>query len=255
MAVIKRFDGKVVLVTGAASGIGLATATAFAREGAKVVVADLNAEGAAAAATEIERSGGTASSIGTDVIDYAACIAMVDHATNRYGALHVAVNNAGVNNPPYKEFEDIRVEDWDRVIAANVNAVFRAMKAEVPALRKSGGTAIVNTGSAIGLAGVPNKASYVASKHGVAGLTRAAALDLIGHGIRVNAVCPGMTETPMVAAGTGNPELRAALQAKIPIRRMAGADEVAAAILFLASDEASYVVGSLMVVDGGLTVP
>lgn len=253
MAVMERFVGKVVLVSGGASGIGLAAAKAFAREGARVVVADLNAAGAAETAAEIGRSGGTATSVGVDVTDYAACVAMVDLAVKQYGGLHIAVNNAGVNNPPYTEFEDIRVEDWDRVIDANASAVFRAMKAEVPAMRQSRGTAIVNTASAAALVAVPSKASYVASKHAIAGLTRAAALDLIRHGIRVNAICPGMTETPMVAAGTGNPEVRAALQTMIPIRRIAKPDEMAAAILFLASDDASYLVGSLMAVDGGLT--
>jgi NAD(P)-dependent dehydrogenase (short-subunit alcohol dehydrogenase family) len=253
MTVSKRFEGKVVLVSGAASGIGLATARAFAREGAKVVLVDQNTEGAAEAAVEIARTGGTATSIGANVSDPAACIAMVDHAMKHYGGLHVAVNNAGVGPTPYAEFEDLRIEDWERVIAINLNAVFYAMKAEVPALRKSGGTAIVNTASAAGLVAVPNMASYVASKHGVAGLTRATALDLIRHGIRVNAICPGLTKTPIMRTEGPNLKLQAELEAQTPIRRWATADEMAAAILFLASGEASYMVGSMMVVDGGLT--
>lgn len=248
-----RFEGKVVLVSGAASGIGFAAAKAFAREGGKVVLVDRNADGAAAAAAEIEQAGGSASSIGVDVTDYTACLAMVDHAMDTYGALHVAVNNAGVSPAPYAEFEDIGIDDWDRVITTNLNAVFRAMKAQVPALRKSGGTAIVNTASAAGIVGVPNMASYVASKHGVAGLTRSAALDLIRHGIRVNAVCPGMTETPMIMSGVGNQELKDTIKASTPIGRLATPDEMAATILFLASEEASYITGAMMAVDGGLT--
>jgi NAD(P)-dependent dehydrogenase (short-subunit alcohol dehydrogenase family) len=252
-AVSHRFDGKVALVTGAAGGIGLAAAQALAREGAKDVLADLNAEGVAEAAADIERSGGVATSIGANVTDPAACAAMVAHAVKHYGGLHVAVNNAGIQPPTYGEFEDIRVEDWDRVVATDVSSVFYSIKAEAPAMRQAGGGAIVNTASAAGLIAVPNMASYVASKHGVAGLTRAAAIDLIRHGIRVNAVCPGLTVTPMLGDHPSDPAYRARWEAKIPIRRMASADEIASAILFLLSSEASYVVGTMLVVDGGMT--
>lgn len=248
-----RFDGKVVLVTGGASGIGLAAAQGFAAEGARVVIADISAVAAEQAAASIVREGGKATSIAADMRHYQACLDMVDHAVSSFGGLHVAVNNAGVSDLPYGEFEDIDLQDWDRVIATNLGGIMRSMKAEVPALRRSGGKAIVNTASAAGVSAVPGKASYVASKHGVAGLTRAAALDLARHGIRVNAVCPGLTETPMVAAAAENPELRDAITAMTPIGRMAQADEIARAILFLASDDASYMTGSLMLVDGGLT--
>ena len=179
---------------------------------------------------------------------------MVDHAVKTFGGLHVAVNNAGINDTPYDDFENIVIDDWLRVMDTNVNAVFRAMKAEIPALRRSGGTAIVNTASAAAVAAVPGKAPYVTSKHAVAGLTRTAALDLIRHGIRVNAIAPGLTWTPMIASAAREQGLQDALKAMTPIGRMATPEEMASAILYLASDEASFVVGSLMVIDGGLTV-
>ena len=248
-----RFTGKVVLVSGGASGIGLATAQAFAAEGASVVIADVCDEGARAAAEDIATSRGKATAFAGDLRDYAACLGMVDHAMQAFGALHVAVNNAGVSDMPYGDFAEIDLADWDRVIGTNLGAMIRAMKAQVPALRRSGGGAIVNTASAAAVSAGAGKAAYVASKHAVAGLTKAAALDLVRHGIRVNAVCPGLTETPMVASALGQAELRAAITGMTPIGRMARAEEVARTILFLASDDASYITGSLLMVDGGLT--
>lgn len=250
----QRFDGKSVLVTGAASGIGLATAQGFASEGANLMIADIDGQGAAKAAAQIEASGGRAASVAVDLRDAEACAGMVDAVLQQFGRLDIAVNNAGVNDAPYDEFENIVLEEWNRVLSTNVGGLFNAMKAQVPAMRQTGGDkAIVNTASAASISAVPGKAAYVTSKHAVAGLTRAAALDLIRHNIRVNAVCPGLTETPMIATATAQVELQQALVAGTPIKRIAKPEEVAAAILFLASEEASYVMGSLMAVDGGLT--
>jgi NAD(P)-dependent dehydrogenase (short-subunit alcohol dehydrogenase family) len=250
----RRFEDKVALVTGAASGIGLATAKAFAREGAKVVIVDLNEKGAVEAAAGINSNGGRATSIRADVSDSGACQAMVEHAVSHFGGLHVAFNNAGCPSSYCPEFEDIAIEDWDRMIDTNINGVFYSMKAEVPAMRKSGGTAIINTASAASFIVGPGIPSYITSKHGVAGLTKAAGHDLIRHGIRVNAIAPGSTETGMTAPRMKDPKALEAMKLWSPIARIAKPEEMAEAVLFLASDSASYMVGSVMRVDGGMTL-
>jgi NAD(P)-dependent dehydrogenase (short-subunit alcohol dehydrogenase family) len=248
-----RFTDKVVLVSGAASGIGLAAARAFASEGAKVVLVDLYAESLSLAVESIRKAGGTASSVVADVTSPSACVAMVAHAVSTYGGLHVAFNNAGIAAPIVPSFEESSIEDWDRTLKTNASAVFYAMKAEVPALRASKGTAIVNTASVTSVIAGPGMPAYIASKHAVAGLTKAASLDLIPYGIRVNAVCPGITDTPMLAGAP--PEVLAGMAKMTPIGRLATAEEIARAVLFLASNAASYMVGSLMMVDGGVSLP
>ncbi|RYD92222.1 MAG: glucose 1-dehydrogenase [Sphingomonadales bacterium] len=251
----QRFVGKAVLVTGGGSGIGRATAIAFAREGARVVVVDRHGDTARATVATIASEGGTASAFEADVSSFAACQAMVEHSVATYGGLHIAFNNAGIEGPFVPNFTDYSVEDWDRVIAVNQSGIFYAMKAEVPAMRRSGGTPIINTASAASFLAAPAMPAYIASKHGVAGLTKAAALDLIREGIRVNAICPGYVETGMMAALVGMDEAaRDSFVSQAPINRVADPSEMAEVVLFMASDAASYLVGSLLRADGGLTV-
>jgi len=250
----ERFTGKIALVTGAAGGIGLATALAFAHEGASVVLVDLDAEKLAGALSAVKAVSPLCTSVVADVSEYSSCEAMVAHAVDRFGGLHIAFNNAAAPSMPYLEFEDIDLSDWQRILAINLGGVALSMKAEVKAMRASGGKAIINTASMMSFVNQSGMASYIAAKHGVAGLTQAVSLDLVKHGIRVNAVCPGFIETPMLAPVLASEQGRADIEAMIPLGRVAAAEEVAKAVLFLASDEASYMVGSLMRVDGGSTL-
>lgn len=250
----ERFNGQTVLVTGAAGGIGLAAAREFAREGAQVMLADRDGERVHAAAEHLRVDGHIASATTVDVSEFSSCQRMVAETLRAYGQLHVAVNNAGIPSAIGGAFADTAVEDWQRLIDTNLSGVFYCMKAEVPALQTSGGTAIVNTASVASLVAAPGMPAYVASKHGVAGLTKAAALDLIGDGIRVNAVCPGSVDTPMLAPLRDQPELWSQLAGSAPIGRVAAPEEIARAITFLASDEASYAVGTLLPLDGGVTL-
>ena len=241
-----QFEGKVALVTGAGSGIGRASASTFAREGAKVVVADIVSEGAEETVRLIEASGGEATFIKTDVSVGADAAALVEHAVGTYGRLDYAHNNAGVLGTA-KATHEIDESDWDRLLAINLKGVWLCMKYEVPHMLEHGG-AIVNTSSAAGLVGMQALTAYTASKHGVAGLTKTAALEYARAGIRVNAVCPGFIDTPLVKDVAGGDFGRL-----LPIGRLGTPEEVAEAVVWLCSDAASYITGHTMLVDGAMT--
>lgn len=246
-----EMQGKIALVTGASSGIGAATADALAAAGASVVCADVQDKLGEQIVQEIERDGGEATYVHCDVSDADEIQAMVDAALDTYGGLDIAVNNAGIEGEHGPAAEQT-VEGWDRVLDTNLRGTFLCMKAEIPVMLERGGGAIVNVSSIAGLTGFEGSAPYVASKHGLVGLTRSAALDYAKQGIRVNAVCPGVIDTPMVERYThDDPEAEAGLAEAEPMGRMGEAAEIADAIVYLASDEASFVTGHPMAVDGG----
>ena len=249
------FDGKVALVTGAAGGIGSATARKFAAAGAKVVVADIDEEGAGATVEQIRSAGGDAAAVAVDVGDSGSVEAMVAFTVATYGGLDIAHNNAGIVGAG-ANIADMPDETWRRGIDVMLSGVFYGIKHEVPAILARGGGAIINTSSGAGLIGFPGMANYVAAKHGVIGLTKTAALEYIGHGIRINAICPGTARSRMVDEWMqGSAEAEAQVAALHPIGRIADADEIAEAVLWLASPASSFVVGIAMPVDGGYTIP
>ncbi|MDO9709760.1 glucose 1-dehydrogenase [Paracraurococcus lichenis] len=248
-------EGKAALVTGAASGIGRATALAFAREGAWVAAADRNLDAAKATVRAIEDAGGEAVAIACDVTEDAQVAAMVAATVEAFGSLDCAFNNAGV--APYQlnsagvPAADLEEAAWLGLIEVNLHGVWRCLRHEVQQMRKQGGGAIVNTASILGLVGGGGAAAYVASKHAVVGLTKAAAIDHAAENIRVNAVCPGYIETPM----TEDTMRRRGetIIARVPLARMGKAEEIAEAVVWMCSDRAGFVTGSCWQVDGGYT--
>jgi NAD(P)-dependent dehydrogenase (short-subunit alcohol dehydrogenase family) len=248
------FDNKVALVTGAGSGLGLATAKAFAESGAAVVLADTNEETARSAAKELSARGHKALAIKCDVADDAQVEAMVEQTVVAFGRLDAAYNNAGVQNVIAEAAEASR-EDFDRVIGINLRGVWSCMKFELRQMLKQGSGAIVNCSSIGGLVGGAKRGTYQASKHGVLGLTKSAALDYAARGIRINAVCPGIIHTAMLdkMMKTQADALNAMLK-DVPIGRLGRPEEIANAVLWLCSPAASLIVGHALAVDGGYTI-
>jgi NAD(P)-dependent dehydrogenase (short-subunit alcohol dehydrogenase family) len=247
------FTDQVALVTGAAMGMGLATARAFAQSHASVVLADLDGSRAAQEAARIVEEGGKAIGIACDVTDEAQVAAMVDRAVAEYGRLDMAFNNAGIQVPP-SDAADEPLESFERVTAVNQRGVWACMKHELRVMRGQGSGAIVNCSSLGGLVGLPGRASYHGTKHAVLGFTKSAGVEYAPRGIRINAVCPGTIDTPMVAEMlSGQADAMAEIMKQQSIGRLGRADEIAAAVLWLCSPGASFVVGVGLPVDGGFT--
>ena len=244
-------DGEVALVTGAGGGIGAATARLFAAEGARVVVVDIDPAGAEGTAAAILADGGQAVGLAVDVTDEAQVEAAVATAVERWGRLDCAHNNAGTSGTP-AAFTDLSLHDWDAVVRLNLTGVFLCMKHELRVMAPAGRGAIVNTSSGAGVIGFPSLPHYVASKHGVLGLTKTAAQEYARSGIRVNAICPGTTDTPMMQAFIGgDPGIEKVMKRTVPTGELGRPEQIAEAVVWLCSDRASFVNGDTMLVDGG----
>lgn len=247
-----RFENKVALVTGGGSGIGEAISKRLAADGAKVVITDIKLEAAQRVADEIVAAGGTASAVQADSSKPEDAKAAVEHATSTYGALHYAVNNAGMGGAPHRT-ADVPVGEWDAVVALNLSGVMYGMREQIAAMLDAPKeSAIVNIASIHGMVAAPNNSAYTATKHGVVGLTKNAAVEYGPEGLRINAVGPGYVLTPLLEANLDQ-DARDAMAAKQALGRLGGTDEIAAVVAFLLSDDASFVTGSYLIADGGYT--
>ena len=255
-AIVKaKFEGKVAFVTGGASGIGRAAALAFADEGASVVVADVSEERNQETARIIEERGGRALAVRCDVTRAEDIEAALDKAVSAFGRLDFAFNNAGVEPKGLSPTAEMTLEEWDRIMNIDLRGVFLCMKYEIPRMLARGGGAIVNTSSGAGVIGIKGSPAYTAAKHGVIGLTRAAALDYAAQNVRINAICPGYIDTPMMARYTGGTaEGRSKVIAEEPIGRMGRPEEIGATVAWMCSDAAGFMIGHALVVDGGQTI-
>lgn len=249
----ERFDGKTALVIGATAGIGRAAAKCFAVAGANVVVVGLGASEGKAVEAELRAAGADALFIEANVTRPAEMEQMMARALQKFGRIHVAVNNAGVEGR-FGPVHESTVEDFDQIIGVNLKGIWLGMKYQIPHMLANGGGAIVNTASSAGVTGIPNVALYTASKHGVVGLTKAAALELATSKIRVNAVAPGPVNTGLLHRMISGKIEVSTIAASVPMQRVSEPDETARAIVWLCSDAASYITGHTLVVDGGLTV-
>ncbi|MDZ7691071.1 MAG: SDR family oxidoreductase [Balneolaceae bacterium] len=249
-----ELNGRVALVTGAATGIGRHTAVAFAQAGARVTIADVNVEKLKETLSMIEDAGGTGLLTRTDVSDPKQVEEMIEKTLEEFGQLNYACNNAGIGGE-MKRTADFSVEEWDRLIGINLKGQWLCMKQEILAMLENGGGSIINVASILGTVGFDQAALYTASKHGLVGLTKAAALEYAEENIRINAVCPGFIDTPMLeqAGITSDPETRQAIEGLHAMGRLGSSDEIADAVLWLSSNRSSFVTGHTLLVDGGYT--
>jgi len=246
---MESLKDKVAIITGSGSGIGRATAILFANEGAKVVVSDINEEHGIAVVTEINMAGGQAFFIKADTSKAEENLNLVNQTVVKYGALHIAVNNAGIGGP-LSTLTDYPIDGWQKVIETNLSGVFYGLKYQIPAMLKSGGGSIINVASILGAVGTKFSPAYVAAKHGVVGLTKAAALENAEQKIRVNSIGPAYIKTPMVMTALDEPTLNV-IKGMHPIGRLGESEEIAELILWLGSDKSSFVTGSYYPIDGG----